>query len=273
LPALTAFATLPFVALSLAGPGGLRSHRSLGALIAALFFQGMMTFQIFPRGGYNVILIHGSLAPVIAYLTYRWYLLATPGGTGHHFLRHAVAFVLVASLPAVFVAGSIRSAFPADTSQSVGPGAAMDTVLHAPALAGIRPKREDYERGDFAAFDALIIHLEQTFPADAPIFVVHNEPMIYFASGRDHLFSDHALILFLAGWGLLPETDRDVPAPTAMIERLDSEPNTIIVSRRKDKSVREFRKRFPELFRYISDHYAVETAIGDYRVLRRISAV
>jgi hypothetical protein len=273
LPALTMFATLPFVALALARPGGLRSRRSLGALIAALLFQGMMTFQIFPRGAYNIILILGTLAPVIAYLTYRWYLLATPGDGGHHFLRHAVAFVLVASLPAVFVAGAIRSAFPPDTSQTAEPGAAMDTALHAPALAGIRPKREDYEREDFAAFDALIIHLEQMLPADAPIFVVHNEPMIYFASGRDHLFADHALILFLAGWNLLSEIDRDIPSPSAMIERLASEPNTIIISRRKDKSVRDFRRRFRELARYISEHYAVETTIGDYRVLRRISAV
>jgi 4-amino-4-deoxy-L-arabinose transferase-like glycosyltransferase len=273
LPALTMFATLPFVALALARPGGLRSRRSLGALIAALLFQGMMTFQIFPRGAYNIILILGTLAPVIAYLTYRWYLLATPGDGGHHFLRHAVGFVLVASLPAVFVAGAIRSAFPPDTSQTAEPGAAMDTALHAPALAGIRPKREDYEREDFAAFDALIIHLEQMLPADAPIFVVHNEPMIYFASGRDHLFADHALILFLAGWNLLSEIDRDIPSPSAMIERLASEPNTIIISRRKDKSVRDFRRRFRELARYISEHYAVETTIGDYRVLRRISAV
>jgi hypothetical protein len=244
---MTVFATLPFIALALARPPSFISGGSLRALIAAVLFQGMMIFQIFPRGGYNVIMILGTLAPVIAYLTYRWYLLATPGDASHHFLRHSVAFVLVASLPAIFVAGSIRSAFPPDTSkaaQSAESGTPVDTALHAPALAGIRPKREDYEREDFAAFDALIIHLEETLPADAPIFVVHN-----------------------------PETDRDVPSPSAMIERLESEPNTIIVSRRKDRSVRRFHRRFPDLARYISEHYALETTISDYRVFRRISEV
>jgi hypothetical protein len=229
----------------------------------------MMTFQIYPRAGYNVILMLGTLAPVIAYLSYRWYLLAVPGDASHHFLRRSVAFLLVASLPLVFVAGAVRSAFPPDTSASGESGAAMDTSLHAPALAGVRPSRQEYELEKLAAFDALVIHLETTLPADAPIFVIQNEPMIYFASGREHLFADHALILFLAGWDLLPEADRDIPSAAALIERLESEPDTIIVSLRKDKSARVFRRRFPDLARYIGENYAVETMISGYRVLRR----
>ncbi|MBW2401119.1 MAG: hypothetical protein JRG80_17960, partial [Deltaproteobacteria bacterium] len=233
-------------------------------------FQAMMTFQIYPRAGYPVILILGALAPVIAFLSYRWYLLAAPDGDSHHLLHRSVAFVLVASLPVLFIAGAVRSAFPPEGSGDAMSGSELDTSLHAPALAGIRPKREDYEREDFAAFDSLIIQLEAALPADAPIFVVHNEPMIYVASGREHLFADHALILFLAGWGLLPEADRDIPPTAAMIERLESEPETIIVSRRKNDSVRKFRRRFPELARYIHTNYAVETKISSYRVLRRI---
>ena len=273
LPALTMFAALPFVALALARPQDLRPRRGVEALIAALFFQAMMTFQIYPRGGFNVILILGTLAPAIAYLTYRWYRFATPRDGVHHLLRRAVAFLLVTSLPAALVAGSIRSVDPAGSSQNVVPSAAIDTALHAPALAGIRPKREDYEREGFAAFDALIVHLEQAFPADAPIFVLPNQPMIYFASGRDHLFADDELILFLVGWGLLPDDDRDLPSPSDMIERFESEPDTIVVSRPGDESERRFRRRFPELSRYLWEHYAVETRIGGYCVLRRIDAV
>jgi hypothetical protein len=270
LPALTVFSALPLVAMGLARPGVSDSHRSLVALIAALFFQAMMTFQIYPRAGYPVILILGTLAPVIAFLSYRWYLLAAPDGDSHRLLHRSAAFVLVASLPVLFIAGAVRSAFPPEGSGDAMSGSELDTSLHAPALAGIRPKREDYEREDFAAFDSLIIQLEAALPADAPIFVIHNEPMIYVASGREHLFADHALILFLAGWGLLPEGDRDIPSAAAMIERLESEPETIIVSRRKNDSVRKFRRRFPELARYIHSNYAVETRIRSYRVLRRI---
>jgi 4-amino-4-deoxy-L-arabinose transferase-like glycosyltransferase len=273
LPALTLFAALPFVALALARPGDLRPRHCVEALIAALLFQGMMTFQIYPRGGFNVILILGTLAPAIAYLSYRWYRFATPRDGGHHLLRRAVAFLLVASLPAALAAGSIRSVNPLGTSRTVEPRAPRDTALHAPALAGIRPKREDYAREGFAAFDALIIHLEHALPADAPIFVLPNQPMIYFASGRDHLFADDELILFLVGWGLLPDTDRDLPSSSDMIERFESEPDTIVISRPGAESERRFRRRFPELSRYLLEHYAVETRIGPYRVLRRIDAV
>ena len=232
-----------------------------------------MTFEIYPRGGFNVIHILGTLAPAIAYLTYRWYRFATPRDGVHHRLRRAVAFLLVASLPAALVAGSIRSVNPLGTSQTVAPRAPMNTALHAPALAGIRPKRDDYKREGFAAFDALIMRLQHALPADAPIFVLPNEPMIYFASGRDHLFADDAVILFLVGWGLLPDADRDLPSPSDMIERFESEPHTIVVSRPGDESERRFRRRFPELNRYLLEHYAVETRIGAYRVLRRIDAV
>jgi len=266
LPSLTVFSALPFVALGLARPGDSDSRRALSALIAALFFQAMMGFQIYPRAGYPVILILGTLAPVVGYLGYRWYRLGSPDDAGHPSLRRSAAFVLVASLPALLVAGSVQSAFP----QRAQAGAATHTALHAPALAGIRPKREDYELEDFAAFDSLIVELAATLPADAPLFVIQNEPMIYVASGRRHLYADHALILFLAGWGLLPENDRDIPSAAAMIERLEAEPDTIVVARRGNASVRRFRERFPELARYIRANYAVETRIRSYRILRRV---
>ena len=69
--------------------------------------------------------------------------------------------------------------------------------------------------------------------------------MIYFLSGREPLFEDHALILFLAGWGLLPENDRDAPPPSSLIERLEQTPEAIIVTRQDDKTTGNFVKFFP----------------------------
>ena len=62
--------------MTLARRPAIGGERALAALVAALFFQEMMSFQIFPRGGYNITLMLGTLAPIVAYLSYRWYSVA-----------------------------------------------------------------------------------------------------------------------------------------------------------------------------------------------------
>jgi hypothetical protein len=265
LPAIVAFAALAVVATLLTRPRPFESERALAALIAALFFQEMMTFQIFPRGTYNVTLMLGTLAPLIAYLTYRWYAIAVADEAPSNRLRRAVAFLLVATLPALFVGEKVRYAISAPSPRDLA-----NTALHPPSLEGIRPKPEVYERRNLAAFDALIRRLERAEPSDAPVFALNNEPMIYFASGRDPLFEDHLLILFLAGWNLLPENDRDAPSASALIERLERRTETILVVRQGDTSTANLMKFFPELFRYIGTNYRVEDRIGKYRILRRV---
>jgi hypothetical protein len=268
LPAITAFVTLALLATPLARSRPLESGPLLHGLIAAIFFQEMMSFQIFPRGAYNVILMLGTLAPLFAYLSYRWYALANLGDAPGTFLRRSVAFVLAASLPAIIVSENVRTAISAPR-----PSELAHTALRPPALAGIRPKPEAYERQDLSAFDALIARLERAKPAGAPIFAIQNEPMIYFLSGREPLFEDHALILFLAGWGLLPENDRDAPPQSVLIQRLERTPEAIIVVRQDDKTTRNFIKFFPQVARFIGENYRVEHRIGDYRILRRIEAM
>jgi hypothetical protein len=264
LPAIVAFATLALVAMILARPRPFASEPALAALIAALFFQEMMTFQIFPRGDYNVTLMLGTLAPLIAYLTHRWCAFAAAGETPPKRLRRTVAFILVATVPVLFVVNKVGYAISAPPSRDLA-----HTALHAPALAGIRPKPEAYERQDLASFDALIRRLEQAEPSDAPVFALNNEPMIYFASGRDPLFEDHLLILFLAGWNLLPAHDRDAPTAAALIERLERRPETIVVIRRGDTSTANLMRFYPRLARFIEANYQVEDQVGRYRILRR----
>jgi hypothetical protein len=265
LPAIVAFATLALVATVLARRRPFESERALVALIAALFFQEMMTFQIFPRGTYNVTLMLGTLAPLIAYLTHRWYTIAAAGHAPSSRLRRAAAFLLVATLPMLFVGEKVRYVISAPSPRDLA-----YTALHAPSLQGIRPKPQVYERRNLAAFDGLIRRLEQTEPSDAPVFALNNEPMIYFASGREPLFKDHLLILFLAGWNLLPENDRDAPSASALIERLDRRPETILVARQGDTSTAKLMKFFPQLARYIEENYRVEDQVGNYRILRSV---
>lgn len=265
LPAIVAFAALSLVAGILARPRPFESEPALAALIAALFFQEMMTFQIFPRGGYNVTLMLGTLAPLVAYLTHRWYAFAAVGEAPRYRLRRAIAFLLVAALPALFVGEKVGFAVTAPS-----PSELARTALDAPSLAGIHPKPELYERINLADFDALIRKLERAEPSDAPVFALNNEPMIYFASGREPLFEDHLLILFLIGWNLLPENDRDAPPASALIERLEQRPETILVVRQGDTSTSNLILFYPQLLRYLRENYMVQDQIGKYRILRRV---
>jgi hypothetical protein len=267
LPATTAFATLALLAAIIARPQAPASERSVAALIAALFFHEMMSFQIFPRARYNVSLMMGALAPITAYLTHRWYSFAMAGESSPTFLRRSVAFFLVLLLPALLTSEVVHSTIAAARERHHA-----QPVLHSPALAGIRPKREVLERQDLAAFDHLIIHLERAQPAHAPLFVVNNEPMIYFLTGRDPLFADHAATLFLVGWAMLPENDRDAPSPSSLIGRLENTPDAIVVVRRKDETTRNFMRSFPEVTQYITTNFRVERRFGDYQVMRRMRA-
>jgi hypothetical protein len=268
LPAIVAFVTLALLAFASGRSRPLESEPSRDAVIAALLFQEMMSFQIFPRGSYNVTLMLGTLAPLLAYISYRWYALAGVDRGPRILPRRAAAFVLAASLPLVIVGGIVQDTISAPSASELA-----HTALRPAALGGIHPKPEAYERQDLASLDDLIARLEIEKPANAPIFVIQNEPMIYFLSEREPLFADHMLILFLAGWGMLPENDRYAPSPSSLIARLEQTPEVIVVSRRRDKTTRNFTKYFPEVARYVRENFQVEQRIGDYRILRRIESM
>jgi hypothetical protein len=267
LPTLSAFATLAFVAPPLMRSRPLESKPALSALIAALFFQEMMSFQIFPRSSYNMFLMMGTLGPLCAYLSYRWYAFADVGDTLAAGWRRPLAFALAAALPVLCVGEIVRTAVLAPR-----PSELSHTALRSPALAGIHPKPEQYKRQDIGAFDALIQQLDRMQPADAPIFAVQNEPMIYFLSEREPLFADHTLTLFLAGWGMLPPNDRYAPTSPELIGRLERSPETIVVVRQPDPTTRKFINYYPQVMRYIRENFQVEHQISDYQILRRTEA-
>ena len=260
-PAGIAFMVLSLLASFLAKRRPTVPEPCLHALIAALLFQEMMTFQIFPRAGYNVTLMLGTLTPAIAWLSYRMYTFATAGGTQEAFARRAAALTLSALLPLLLV-GQITYT---TLTSAVAP---KESALHSTALAGIRPKPDLFHPAALQQFDELIEHLETLQPLDAPVFAVPNEFMIYFASRRDCLFEDHALALFLAVWGFLPQADRETPSPLAMIRRLQGTPEAIVIMRLGDQKQARFAALFPSVIRYIEQHYYVEKVIGRYRVMR-----
>ncbi len=271
LPALTAYATIGLIAASLFRTSDhARPGPSLpDGLVCAVFFQMMMTFQIYPRAGYNATLMLGTLGPLVAYLAMRAHRLAlSPEGarrpTGW---RVGVAFGLVAVWPAIFVARQVAHVLSARSAAGL-----QQTEFHAPQLAGIHPPPEDLERFALDDFDAVTVALRGALPADAPLVVLQNESMLYVATGREPVFKDQLMLFFLAGWGLLPEHDPDLPAPGELIRILASEPDAIVVTRLNNAAVDGFDESFPELARHIRSHYRPVASIGDYRILRRRGA-
>lgn len=261
LPAITAYATAIVISVDLArrrtGPV------AAAPVLVALLFQTMMTFQIYPRGSYNATLMLGTLAPIVAYLAYRWYGIANDAAAPSP-ARRAIAFALVATIPALLVAEKVGYA-----STAPRPADIPEQSFGHPALAGIHPKPDAWERQEFAAFDELISVLQSLRPADAPVFVVPNEAMIYFLSEREPLFEDEMLIFFLAGWKLLPKDDRDTPTPAEIAARFDAHPDAIVVTRPGDANAESMHRFFPSLRPYLSRHYRPIGRVGPYRVLRR----
>jgi len=201
---------------------------------------------------------------MVAFVSHQWYRTGIPANARSGRVQRAAAFLLVALLPVLFTAQLVRSAVFRSDSRS--PEA---RVLGSPHLAGIHPGPETWKRQRLGDFDALAAHLAQMEPPDAPLFVMQNEPMLYFVSARPPLFADHAMVLFLAGWDMLPENDRATPPASALIGRLAASPDAILVHRVNDPSIVNLVKTFPQLARYIARHYRVVFEVGDYRILRK----
>ena len=265
LPAITAYATVTVLAIDFARRPG-RPITAV-AVIAILLFQTMMSFQIYPRGGYNVTVMLGALAPIVGYLGYRWSGIANGDAPPPPMLRRAIAFALVATIPILLVHEKVDYALTAPRPSDI-----PNFAFSHPALGGIHPKPDDWVRQELAAFDGLISVLRTLRPIDAPVFVLPNESMIYFLSDRKPLFEDKMLIFFLAGWELLPENDRDTPSAEEIETRFEAHPDTIVITRPGDETAAALHQTFPNLRPYLSQHYRPIRSVGPYRVFRRMPA-
>lgn len=265
LPTLTAYATVVLLAVDLA-PGRDRA-RDVPALLVALLFQMMMSFQIYPRAGYNIILMIATIAPTLAYLAFRATKLALSSEMPVRPTRRALAFVAAALLPLLLMHVRVAEVLAAPQ-----PDALSEQHFRHASFAGIHPEPHAWTTGQLAAFDTLVERLEALQPADAPLFVVPNESMIYFASAREPLFEDAMLIFFLAGWNTLPDADPAMPTAQEIASRFEAQPDAIVITRPGDETAAALFATFPQLRAYLARHYREIERVGPYRVLRRSAA-
>jgi len=86
-------------------------------------------------------------------------------------------------------------------------------------------------------------------------------------SGRPTLFPDERYALFLAGWGMLPAAQQRELDTGAMLERLKSAQDLLVVHRTGPAAV-NLRRALPRLRDYIEKNFRVVARFGVYRVLR-----
>lgn len=261
--ALTAAAGTALVAARLlprdAPPAGPRTL----ALISVLLVQASMTFQIFPRGGFNTALVLGAMAPVVALLIERAGAAARQTGAARPRLRAGLAFAFAAVIPAFLVSHIVTQVLAAPTADSLE---ASD--LRLPAVRGVRVPPPEFQRDGLRAVEWLVDHLRAQEPADAPVLLITNEPLLLVLSGRRALAPEYMLELFLIGLDMWPAEPRDPALEQTLLERLAAAPGALLVER-DDASSIQLRRRFPELDHALDTQFGVEYRVGPYRVLRR----
>ena len=233
------------------------------ALIAVLLVQASMAFQIFPRGGFNTALVLGTIAPVVALLMQRAVAAARRPGAARPRLRAGLAVALAAVIPAFLVSHIVAQVLTAPPAASLE---ASD--LRMPAVRGVRVPPAEFQRDGLRSVEWLVDHLKSQRPADAPVLLITNEPMLLVLSGRRSLAPDYMLELFLIGLDMWPEQPGDSDIERALLERLAAAPGTLLVER-DDASSLQLRRRFPELDRTLDTQFGVKYRVGPYRVLRR----
>ena len=233
------------------------------ALIGVLLVEAGMAFQVFPRAGFNTVLVLGTIAPVAALLTERAGAAGRRPEAARPRLRAGLAFALAAAIPAFLVSHIVAQVLTAPAPASL---AADD--LRMPGVRGILVPPAEFQRDRLRSVEWLVDHLRSQQPADAPVLLITNEPMLLVLSGRRSLAPDYLLELFLIGLDMWPPDPRDPALERDLLSRLAAAPGALLVER-DDASSLQLRRRFPELDRTLDTQYGVEYRVGPYRVLRR----
>lgn len=256
-------ALIALAALACVGPALLRPGRAAdGALarcvVPLLFFHTMVSLQSFPRASFNTWIAQGAFAPLLGFVLYRWYRLANATDAR----RRLAAAALVALVPLWAVGPLVQRALV------VGPWELPRAPLNAPRTAGIAVGGV-FVREWVDGFRELVPYLMQARPLEAPLFVLSNEGMIYYASGREPLFPEREFRLFLLGWDMLPESYLARLDAGDMIRRLRRTPDAILVDHVGDPAALRLRAALPELAACVDAEFETLREFGSYRVLRR----
>ena len=258
--------TTVLAAGSLLAPMVLRHPLPIGALRSALpllFLGSMLLLQAFPRASFSSWIVEAAVVPVLVWAIFRWRELgiSEERGTGRGW-RHVAATALVLSIPLWM--GSHATARSAPLRKLGTPERALDLPL-ARGISLDRAKRRVLEIGSLQAVTA---HVRETSAADAPVLLLGNEWMAVYLSERPLLFPTRSGPLVLLALGMLPEAATRELDEAAMLERLQTTAEALVIDDR-GPGARRMRAALPRLSDWIDRELTDETTFGSFRVLRR----
>jgi len=198
--------------------------------------------------------------PLLTVVLFRWYRLGV--GTGASLRRKASAAAVTALLPLWMIAPVAQGV--------VLPGEefAPHRTLDLPATGGITLSDFDVKWNHIDQLEKVVTFLRTDTPRDSPVFLLTNEWMIPFLSQRKTLFPERAYYLFLLGWGMLPEVQRERLDVDAMLQRLEDTPGAILIFR-PDLSSFRLLAGLPKVYQFVVEKYEVVTRIGAYVLFRQ----
>jgi hypothetical protein len=230
------------------------------ALLPVLFVSSMLCYEVFPRAGPNLWILHGTLSPLFALVLDAGYRLALRPDAQRW--RRLAAAALLAVLPLWLVAPIVRPVVAA--SEPASERRAL-TLARTQGLA-FGPRQIEQEH--LADLERLIDFLRAAEPPDAPLLVMSNEALIPLLAERRQLFERESYSLFLAGWGMLSAAALQPLDSEPMLERLRATPEVLIVHRR-DATAANLRRALPRIRRFVEQNFEVVARFGVYHVLRR----
>ena len=251
LPFLAVWGTLPLVFPELgawlpqwARPAAVPASFALFASIGS-----MSLLFLYPSADFAHLLMGLPLfLPLVAMIAARWYRVsgATPRA------GRAAAAVAIAAITAL-LAGPFVALLVRDAREPRLPA----TFARATGVHGTDARFEDAAE--------LVRYLDVQAP-ELPLFILGNEQLLYFLSGRDSILPREEFVLYMLGFGTTTDDDaRAFLPPDRIIERLTAARPLVVDY--SDPRAAPFRRAYPEVASFLAAHYGVARVIGPYRVL------
>jgi hypothetical protein len=223
------------------------------------FHQGFLCFQIFPRAGHNVWVVLAATAPLATLLAYRTYRAVVTHESSRAQRRAAIA--LCAALP-LWLAAPVAT----DTLRRL---VTQEPVRAAglPHTRGIELDTEDFRIQHVDAVRQLVRHLRSTRASDSRMLLIGTEHMIHYASDLPSLAPESEFLLYLAGSGMIGQSQAHRLGDEEIARRLETTPNARVVIS-DDSSARRLIALLPETQRVIAGRFRIEARFGPYTVWR-----
>ena len=141
--------------------------------------------------------------------------------------------------------------------RSMAPGM-RGAFTRASGIVGWPPKSKD-------AAD-LVAYIDAQ-PQEQRLFVLCNEQLLYFLTGRPSVMERDEFALYLVGAGVITPNDRRALLDEARIVARLRETKPLVVDCTNSPLGERFKTAFPEVERFLADHYAAVASFGDYRLL------